>query len=393
MSEDEILFWLGWATFAVAAFFSLPALLLMPRRTLRRFAAECPEPDVWPSVSVIIAARDEESKIGATLERLLASDYSSLEIVLANDRSRDQTGQIAASIAERDARVRIITIESLPAGWLGKTHAMQLAAQQATGEYLLFTDGDIMFSPDALRQSLRYTLAKQLDHFCLMPSMETESWPECVLVSFFAMLFAFGTQPWFRRLRLPNAYYGVGAFNLVRRATYEQLGGHEPIRLDVLDDVKLGKLFFLNGASADYLVAEDAVTVRWQNSAWGVIRGLEKNAFAGVQYSVPRLIAFTLLFAAVFHAPWLAAVLLPLNLAVGFVATLLLLHVTYARLAVTFGGSSTVTPALLAGSLGVLFAFWRSAFLTLRQNGIRWRDTFYPLDELRGNPSLTNRRG
>ncbi|MBI1314972.1 glycosyltransferase [bacterium] len=383
MSEGEVLFWTGWATFASAAFFSLPALLLMPRRTLRRFAERCPEPEAWPSLSVIIAARDEESKIGVTLERLLSSDYPSLEIILANDRSRDRTGEIAAAIAERDSRLRVLTIDVLPDGWLGKTHALQLAAHQATGEYLLFSDGDIMFAPDALRLSLQYAVAKQLDHFCLMPSMETESWPECVLVSFFAMLFAFGTQPWFRRLRLPHAYYGVGAFNLVRRDTYERLGGHEPIRLDVLDDVKLGKLFFVNGASADYLVAGDAVTVRWQNSAWGVIRGLEKNAFAGCQYSLPKLLGFSLFYIAVFHAPWLAAALLPLKLSVGFLATLLLLHLTFARLALTFGGSLSVTPALLPGSLGVLFAFWRSAILTLRQKGVRWRDTFYPLDQLR----------
>jgi len=387
MSEVEIPFWLGWATFALSAFFCLPALLLMPHRTLRRFAAECPEPENWPTLSVIIAARDEESKICATLERLLASDYPSLEIILANDRSRDRTGKIAAGIAEHDARLRVLTIESLPAGWLGKTHAMHLAARQATGEYLLFTDGDIMFAPDALRQSLRYAQAKQLDHFCLMPAMETESWPECVLVSFFAMLFAFGTQPWFRRLRLPNAYYGVGAFNLVRRETYERLGGHKPIRLDVLDDVKLGKLFFQNGASADYLVAEAAVTVRWQNSAWGVIAGLEKNAFAGVQYSIVRLLGFTLIFAIIFLAPWLAAALLPTSVSVGFLATLGLLHVTFAALSVTFGGSLLATPGLLPGSLGVLFAFWRSAVLTLRQGGIRWRDTFYPLDELRDGAS------
>jgi cellulose synthase/poly-beta-1,6-N-acetylglucosamine synthase-like glycosyltransferase len=383
MSEVQFLFWAGWATFAFAAFFALPALLLMPSRTLRRFAARCPEREIWPTLSVIIAARDEESKIEATLERLLASDYPSLEIILANDRSRDRTGEIAAAISDQDSRLRVLTIESLPEGWLGKTHAMHVAAGQATGEYLLFTDGDIMFAPDALRQSLRYAEAEQLDHFCLMPAMETESWPECVLVSFFAMLFAFGTQPWFRRLRLPGAYYGVGAFNLVRRDTYERLGGHSPIRLDVLDDVKLGKLFFRNGASADYLVAEDAVTVRWQNSAWDVIRGLEKNAFAGVQYSIVRLLGFTLIFTAIFLVPWYAAAVLPLCLSVGFLATLGLLHATYARLSVTFGGSLLATPGLLPGSLGVLFAFWRSASLTLSQGGIRWRDTFYRLDELR----------
>ncbi len=151
----------------------------------------------------------------------------------------------------------------------------------------------------------------------------------------------------------------------------------------MLDDVKLGKLLFRNGASADFLVAEDSVTVRWQDSAWGVIRGLEKNAFAGVQYSTPRLLGFTLMFAIIFWVPWLAAVVLVPDTAVGFLATLVLLHITFGRLAVTYGGRLSVTPALLLASLGVLFAFWRSAVMTLRQGGIRWRDTFYPLDELR----------
>lgn len=385
MSDEELLFWLGWGTFGLAAFFSVPALLLLPRRQLRRFADHVPAPDRWPVLSVVIAARDEEAKLHTALTRLLASDYPELEIIVADDRSRDRTGAIASELAEQDPRLQVIRVDTLPSGWLGKTHALCQATAHATGDLILFTDADVMFSSDALQLAVKYTEAQRLDHFCLMPSMESKSWAECVLVSFFAMLFAFGTQPWFRRIRLPNAYYGVGAFNLVRRSTYERLGGHQPIRLDVLDDVKLGKLFFRHGARANYLVASDAVTVRWQNSAWGVIRGLEKNAFAGVQYSLIRLAGFTLVFATVFLFPWLAIAALPLTVSAGFVATLVLLHMTFTRLSLTFGGRLSVTPGLLPGSLAVLFAFWRSAVLTLRQRGIRWRETFYHLDELRSS--------
>ena len=373
----------GWLLFVVVLFYAGPALLLMPRRTLRRFTRQSNEPTNWPLVSVVIAARDEEQRIGETLNRLLASDYPQLEIILANDRSTDGTAEIAAAIAIKDTRLRIVTIDNVPEGWLGKTNAMTQATKLATGEFLLFTDGDIQFSPDAIRLAMRYTLYRQLDHFCLFPSMETEGWAERVLVSFFAMLFAFGTQPWLRRLRFPSAYYGIGAFNLVRRSAYDAAGGHEPIRLDILDDVKLGKLLFKQKSSADYLVAEDAVRVRWQPSAWGVIRGLEKNAFASMSYSLVKMLVLSAFFTLVFFVPIVATILVPIESSSGFLAVLILLHLTFGRLSVAFGGSVTVMPGLIVVAVGVLFAFWRSAFLTLRRGGVNWRETFYSLNDLR----------
>lgn len=373
----------GWVLFSMVLFYAGPALIWMPRRTLRRVAAHTAAPTEWPKVSVIIAARDEEQQIGAALSRLLASDYDQLEVILANDRSTDRTGPIAETIAATDSRLRIITISDVPAGWLGKTNAMSRAADVATGEFLLFTDGDVQFTADAIRLSMQHVVDRKLDHFCLFPSMETKGWVESVLVSFFAMLFSFGTQPWFRALRLPNAYYGIGAFNLVRRTAYDAAGGHHPIRFDILDDVKLGKLLFKQKATADYRVAEDAVRVRWQTSAWNVIRGLEKNAFASMSYSLTKMTAFTLFYLLVFLTPFVATFLLPLNEAGGFIATLILLHVTFGRLSAAFSGSWNVMPGLAVGVAGVLFAFWRSTFLTMRHNGVTWRDTFYSLKELR----------
>lgn len=373
----------GWLLFAVVLFYAGPALVLMPRRTLRRFASRSPEPSDWPTVSVIIAARDEEQRIGDTLAGLLASDYPQLEVVLANDRSLDRTAEIATSFAERDERLQIVTITDVPDGWLGKTNAMSQAVTQATGEFLLFTDGDIQFSSDAIRLSMRHVVQKKLDHFCLFPSMVTEGWIECVLVSFFAMLFSFGTQPWLRAWRFPNAYYGIGAFNLIRRSAFEAAGRLDPIRLDILDDVKLGKLLFKQGASADYLVAEDAVCVRWQTSAWEVIRGLEKNAFASMSYSLVKMTAFSAFFGLVFFSPFVAPFLVEPDEPAGFLATLVLLHITFGRLSVAFCGSWSVMPGLVLGAAGVLFAFWRSTFLTLRHGGVTWRETFYSLKDLR----------
>lgn len=266
---------------------------------------------------------------------------------------------------------------------------MNLAANQAQGEWLLFTDGDILIERTTLRQVIRHAEGRTLGHFCLLPSMETAGWMECVLTSFFAMLFSFGTYPWLRNTRFPMAYYGVGAFNLVRRSTYEEAGGFDTIRMDVMDDVHLGRLLRDRGACADLLVAGDAVRVRWQDSAWGVIRGLEKNAFANCRYSVTRLIGFTLFYSAIFFLPIAAVLMLDFSTASGFWASLILLVASFGGLSQLFGGHLAAGPWLPVGAAAVLLAFWRSAVITLRQRGVCWRDTFYPIETLRA--SLYNR--
>ena len=385
MSAEEACFIAGWCLFGLVSFHALPALLWLPFRTLARVAARTPDPDHWPLVSVIIAARDEEARVEDALRRLLATDYPSVEIVFANDRSTDSTGAIADQVAADDCRVSVLHLHEVPEGWLGKTNAMSRAAQLAQGEWLLFTDGDIFIEPPTLKQVIRYATAKRLDHFCLLPSMETAGWMECVLTSFFAMLFCFGTYPWLRGTRFPMAYYGVGAFNLVRRSAYEDAGGFESIRMDVMDDVNLGRLLRDHGARADLLVAGDAVRVRWQESAWGVIRGLEKNAFANCRYSVARLIGFTLFYSAIFFLPIAAVLCLDVVAASGFGASLVLLVVSFGCLSRLFGCHLTVGPWLPVGAAAVLLAFWRSAVITLRQGGVRWRDTFYPIETLRAS--------
>ena len=338
---------------------------------------------MWPLVSIIVAARDEEARAEEALQGLLDSDYPQLEILFANDRSTDLTGEIADRLSAEDSRLKVLHITDLPDGWLGKTNAMNQAAKQARGDWLLFTDGDVLIEPNSLRPVIRFALDRKLDHFCLLPSMETAGWMECVLTSFFAMAFSFGTYPWLRATRFPSAYYGVGAFNLVRRSAYEAVGGFELIRLDVMDDVHLGQLLRDHGAKADLLVAESSVRVRWQDSAWGVIRGLEKNAFASCRYSVPRLIGFSLFYSTVFFSPIIAALLLAPSVAFGFMASVGLLVLSFSVLSWRFGGSLLAGPWLPVGAFAVLLAFWRSAIVTFRQGGVRWRDTFYSLESLR----------
>jgi len=288
-------------------------------------------------------------------------------------------------LAAEDPRLRVIHVESLPDGWLGKNHAMHVAAQAARGEFLLFTDGDVLFAADALHRAVAYAEHTRIDHLCLSPNLVPGSYFENALVAYFILLFTAGLQPWLVPSRLRFVYAGMGAFNMLRHSAYRAIGGHVPIRLDVLDDVKLGKLVKRHGMRQDLLGAQDRVRVRWQDSAWGVIRGLEKNGFASCDYSLPLLVFVSALTLAVTLGPYLGACLLTGAPALGCIATILLLHVMYAALAHQAGFSAWVFPALPLACLGMLFAFWRSAIITLRQGGVRWRDTFYPLDLLRAN--------
>jgi cellulose synthase/poly-beta-1,6-N-acetylglucosamine synthase-like glycosyltransferase len=145
-----------------------------------REAAEVQKPiDRYPSVSVVVAARDEEAGVGAALGSVLDQDYpGSLEVVAVNDRSTDRTGTIIADLAaKRPDRLRPLEVEVLPEGWLGKNHALYRGAAEAGGEWLLFTDADVRFSPDCLELAMRYAEIERLDHLTLAPEWGPSSTP------------------------------------------------------------------------------------------------------------------------------------------------------------------------------------------------------------------------
>ena len=373
----------GWLIFLVWLASLLPSAVSLLSRTLDRRTAKLSGPDVWPPVSVIVPARDEAEHIEESLRSLLAIDYPRVEIIAVDDRSQDGTGDVMDRLSVADPRLRVIHVPDLPEGWLGKNHALHVGAQAAGGDYLLFTDGDVFFKPDAIRLAIVYAAHYRVDHLCLVPRMVPGGYWENSLVAYFALVFTMGMQPWLVPTSFKLVYVGVGAFNLVRADAYRQAGGHWPIRMDVIDDVKLGKLMKRSGFRQDILLPGDRVRVRWQNSAWGVIRGLEKNAFASQNYSLIKTGLVTLCFCILVVLPYVAVPVLRDERCLGYAATLVLVHIVYAVTGKIFGSGWSVLPALPVAALGMLLAFWRSAIVTLRQGGVRWRGTFYPLAELR----------
>lgn len=255
------------------------------------------------------------------------------------------------------------------------------------GEILLFTDGDVVFAPDILRHAVRYLDGRRLDHLALMPGMIPGGYWEDAFKIYFAMVFMWGLSAWAVDSPSKDLYVGIGAFNLVRRAAYEGMGGHEALRLEVADDLMLGKRIKQAGYRQEALFAPSHLRLRWLEGVRGVVLGLEKNGFAAIGYSLPFLFFLTAFMVCFYAVPYLGILFFRDARVTGYVATVLLMHGTYGYFASFHRNGWLTAPALPVAAFLYLFTLWRSTVLTLRRKGVVWRDTFYPLEDLKRGSS------
>jgi hypothetical protein len=366
---------LGWARLA--------AVGLADRRALLRLRPGPASPA--PSVTVVVPCRNEEASVEAAMRSLLAQELPDLQVVAVDDRSTDGTGEILARLAEADRRLEVVRVDALPEGWLGKNHACHVGAQRARGAWLLFTDADVVFAPDALSRALATAGAHRLGHLAVVPRFVAPGLLERAFGTAFAALLAPAVGV--RDLRRPGtrAYFGVGAFNLVRRESYELAGGHRRLPLEVVDDVKLGMLLRRSGVAQGVAESGGLVEVRWQHGFVPSVLGLVKNAFAALEFRPARAIGAALVAAFAGAAPVAILVLGPGALSRGLAAGALALAIAHhaesaRRLSRASGAEGLLMPfcAILLGAvvLGSAAAAWA-------RRGVVWRGTHYPLDRVR----------
>jgi glycosyltransferase involved in cell wall biosynthesis len=339
-------------------------------------------------ITVIVPARDEKAAIEATLRSLLASTGVRLQIIAVNDRSTDGTGSrmedLAREAAATEGRhtLQVLHVEVLPSDWLGKPHAMAMAAKHARSPWLLFTDGDVLFHPRALEIALCAAEARDADHLVLTPTVILTNAAERAMLATMNALSQWMIRLW--KVSDPQAkdYIGVGAFNLIRRDVYEKLGGFEALRMEVLDDLRMGWMIKRAGYRQCVILGPDLVRLRWLHSALGVVHLAEKNGFAAYRYNVALTLIAGLGLAAIAVLPLIA-------IAAGGWALIAGLF-SYVAAALTFWGNRKVAaaPAWSAilyapATLVVLYALLRSMTLALVRKGIDWRGTRYSLSEIR----------
>ncbi len=343
-----------------------------------------PAPDEeCPRISILFAARDEEEKLPAALATLMEIDYPNLEVIAVDDRSKDATGRILDEFAAAHSRLRVVHVLKLPPGWLGKPHALQKAYEASTGDWLLFTDADVRFKPDTLRRAMALAKSRALDHLTLIGDVEMVGFWETVLITFFGMAFHMATDP--HRVSNPNsrAYIGVGAFQLLKRAAYEGSGTHRRLAMEVVDDMKLGKIVKQAGFRSGAGIAQDFLTVRWHAGLGNLIRGVTKNFFAGLGYNV-GLVAIAIIGLALMNVAPVMGVLFGSGWIRIFAAIALVIALCF-HAGVDIGMRVSPLYAFTHPLGAILFSYMllRSTIVTLKQGGIIWRDTFYPLEELK----------
>jgi glycosyltransferase involved in cell wall biosynthesis len=378
---------LAWFSRIVDAAIGMPSVadISQPEWDYKQVATpENPSPP-RPRVSIIVPARNEEGDIELSLTRLLELDYDNYEVIAVNDRSTDRTGAIMEEVARRvpGNRLRVIHHGDLPHGWLGKTHAMWTATNQATGDWLLFTDADVLFKPDAVRRAVTYAEAEKADHVVLFPQMIMKRPGEFMMIAFFQTMFVFGHRPWKVADPKSRDHMGVGAFNLIRRSTYESVGTYKTLRMEVLDDMKLGKVVKNAGFAQRNVFGGDLISIRWANGAMGVVNNLTKNFFAVLSFQWPRTLisAFGLAFLNLmpFLGVWLAHgwERVPYAVALGSMFLIYLGMSWRSGVPAYYFLLHPVSTALF------IYTLLRSMFHTLWNDGIIWRGTRYPLEELR----------
>lgn len=368
-----------------ALWLGVAALALRAALSLRRLPAAGDVPLAQaPLVSVVLAARDEAARLETTVRQLAAQRGVRIEIVAVDDRSRDETQALLARLRAEIPQLVTARVEELPPGWVGKCHALHVGSRLARGEWLLFTDGDIWLTPDVVARALVQAAADGADHLALTPHLRPPQggggllYQACLL----PLAVSMGVMADLANRDHPRAFVGIGAFNLIRRARYDAVGGHQALRLEVVDDMKLGALVRRAGGRTRVYVGDDEVQCEWAKDVPGIVRALEKNSFASAGYRLELVVASTLLMGAMYLGgllgPWLGGA--PGVVAAGGFWSLGVAGLFHARLHRYSAAAGALLPPMLPFAWIVL---WNSTLVTLRQGGIRWRDTFYPLEELR----------
>jgi glycosyltransferase involved in cell wall biosynthesis len=341
-------------------------------------------------VLVIVPAKDEETGIGPCLERLSALEgLPNMKVIAVNDRSADGTALKMEEMKERfPQKIEVLNITELPSGWLGKNNACWKGFQTGIkhmpeAQYLLFTDGDVKFHPDTLAESITWMKKEKIDYMTLLEDPEFEGILEPAYLLLFGMFIVFFiTRPWMLFKPRGKNYMGNGAYLLMRRDAYEKTGGHETLKLEVVEDLRMGLLMRSRGFRCAMAVAKDRMWRRWQPGFVGIFKGLLKNAFAGFEYNIPLTIAGILLFPFVFVGPWI-------TIFTGYpfigVANLIMIALFFWRGSKNSSGMLWFTGFLLSPFMSLVASanVATSAFKVLRDDGVSWRNTHYPLAELK----------
>ena len=251
-----------------------------------------------PRVSVLIPARNEAANIGACIAGFLSQSYDNFEILVLDDQSTDRTGAIIEKFGEQHSEVQAIHGEPLPVGWLGKNWACHQLSQHANGEVLIFTDADNCPAPNAIVNTVAYMQKLELGLLSAFPEKVTGTLAEKLVVPVVDMFVYAGLPLWLTYFsRFPSLAAASGLWIAFTRDAYQQVGGHQAVSNQIVEDVELSRLAKKNGIRILTSAGTRVVSCRMYHSFSEVWNGFSKNFFGLVRY---KIIPFFVLMLALF---------------------------------------------------------------------------------------------
>ena len=339
----------------------------------------------WPRVSVLVPARNEASTLQAAMQSLLRVDYPNLEIIIVDDRSGDATGKIIEQLEEEDSRIRSLRIDTLADGWLGKVYAMHRGLEICTGEWLLFTDADVHFSPQILKRAIACCERQHKDFVTLLPEFfDTRPLLAAAQAAFAMILLSALDRDKITAAR-SRAAMGIGAFNLARKSFLDKREGLEWLRMEVADDAGLGLMMKRRGAAIDIRSGRGLLKVDWYPSLRAMMDGVMQRVILGANYRLPVYLLHCVLVCLCLVAPLgLTLALLPQSLLAWLcVAAYLLPMIILRTVTAHFDLPPKAAWGLPLGLMIIAFGMLRTLLFCFRYGGIHWRGSVYSLKDLR----------
>ncbi len=259
------------------------------RSQLEVTTTPAPPPLDGPRISIIIPARNEQDNIKRCVEAALAQDYPNFEVLVLDDRSTDATPAILTQLSAHETRLVILFGEELPEGWAGKPHALHQAARSATGEWLCFVDADTFIDTNALSAVMHATNKTGADMYSMMALQIMETFWEKVIQPMIYTIVATGfSSKQVNNPRIRKAFAN-GQFIFIRRSVYDAVGGHEPIKNQIVEDKALAEQVKWSGYKIVLAKGYSLVQTRMYTSFATIWEGWTKNIYLSLKDNASSL--------------------------------------------------------------------------------------------------------
>ncbi|MBL8195818.1 MAG: glycosyltransferase [Blastocatellia bacterium] len=329
-------------------------------------------------VSVLIPARNEANNITDCLISLQNQTYSNLEILVLDDESTDDTSKQVAKLAETDKRIKLITGQKLPKGWVGKSWACHQLSDVANGDWLLFTDADTRYTPTAISASVVFATKEKADLLSLLPKQLAPTTSTQIMMPLLYFIF-YTLFPGFflSRTKTESISAAIGQFLLFNRSAYQAINGHKSVASSIVEDLDLAKA--VKKANKKLVVADGTLLLSCQmyqtlSELW---KGFTKNFFASFSYSIIKLIGFIIFNLIIYIWPFIA--LLIATKTVLFITIFQILLVYLLRIILLKRHSYRIYSVLLhpVAIIVMLAISCNSIYSIISGRGVVWKDRNY----------------